>query len=98
MSLAPGTRAVPVRFAAIYLTLLPALGPAAEPGPPPREDRLDRHGYPLPPGAVDRLGVPPPLAGFAWSLAWTADGTQIVAADWNGVTLLDAATGRWLAT
>jgi WD40 repeat protein len=112
MSLAPGTRAVPVRPALVAALLLAGAAhaqPVAPPPrviatervrvpPPPHEVRLDRHGFPLPAGAVARLGVPPPLSGFARSLAWTADGSQVAAADWTGVTLLDAATGRRVET
>jgi WD40 repeat protein len=84
---------VSARFALLLLLPAPAL---AEPGPPPHEYRTDRHGYPLPPGAVARLGVPPPLSGFAWAVGWTADGARFAVVDWAGVTVFDAATGRWL--
>ena len=66
----------------------------AEPGPPTRVARFDRNGYLLPAGAVARLGVPPALNGLTADLAWTADGTQFVAADWTSITRFDAATGR----
>jgi WD40 repeat protein len=69
---------------------------AQERGPLPRE--LDRNHYPLPPGAIARIGTPPALTGFASSLAWSADGKQFVAADWDGVTVFDAATGRRMAS
>src|SRR3954453_10142480 len=93
MSLASrGTPAVPARVALLLLLPLPALA-----GPPaPREYRTDRHGYPLPPGAVARLGVPPASAGFPWALGWTADGARFVTVDYGGVTVFDAATGRWI--
>jgi len=78
------------------LVLLASSTSAREPDPVPRELHFDRNGYPLPPGAIARLGIPPALTGFAWSLAWTADGKQFVAIDLNGVTVFDAATGRWV--
>jgi WD40 repeat protein len=76
----------------------PAAPPPVAVPPPPREMRLDRHGYPLPAGAVSRLGVPAPLSEPPRSLAWTADGRQIVTADWTRVTLLDATTGHRVET
>lgn len=96
MSLAPGTLTVPVRFAALALVLTAAAARPAEPGPPPREARFDHNGYPLPPGAVARLGVPPGLGGFSWTAGWTADGARFAVVDWVGVTVFDAATGREL--
>ncbi|HKB03155.1 MAG TPA: PQQ-binding-like beta-propeller repeat protein [Gemmataceae bacterium] len=103
---------MPVRTALAAL-LLASAAHAQQPAPPPRllgappvpvptapphEVRFDRLGYPLPAGAVARLGVPPPLSGFAWSLTWTADGKQIISADLTRVTLLDAATGQRVET
>ena len=82
--------------ARIALFLLLPLTASAEPGPAPHEHRTDRHGHPLPAGAVARLGVPPAVAGFPWALGWTADGKRFVAVDYSGVTVFDAATGRWL--
>jgi WD40 repeat protein len=84
---------VPARIALVLLLPLPAL---AEPGPAPHEYRTDRHGYPLPPGAVARLGIPPALTGFPWALGWTADGRRFVTVDYSGVTVFDAVTGRSL--
>lgn len=96
MSLAPGgLSVVPARIALLLLLPLPALG---EPGPPPHEHHTDRHGYPLPPGAVARLGVPPALDGFPWALGWTADGRRFVTVDSDGVTVFDAATGHRIET
>ena len=80
------------------LALLASCSFAREPGPVPRELHFDRNGCPLPPGAIARFGIPPALFGLAYSLAWTADGKQCVASDWNGVTVLDSATGRWVQT
>lgn len=65
---------------------------AQDRGPAPRQ--LDCYGYPLPPGAIARIGAPPALTGFASSLAWSSDGKQFLAADWDGVTIFDAASGR----
>jgi WD40 repeat protein len=94
MSLASrGTFAVFARTALFLFLPLPVL---AEPGPSPHEYRTDRNGYPLPPGAVARLGVPPALGGFPWALGWTADGRRFVTVDYGGVTVFDAGTGRWI--
>ncbi len=71
---------------------------AREPGPVPRELHFDRNGYPLPPGAIARLGIPPALPGLSCSLAWTADGKQIIASDGNGVIIFDSTSGRWVET
>ena len=84
---------MPARFALLLLVPLPA---AAAPGPAPHEYRLDRHGHSLPPGAVARLGVPPPLSGFARAVGWSADGTRFAVVDSADVTVFDAATGRRL--
>lgn len=75
------------------LVLFPLIA-AGEPGPPPHEVRLDRNGYPLPAGAVARLGTPWPVQHQYTSVAWSADGRRIVFAGWEEVTTLDAATGR----
>ncbi|HEX3152739.1 MAG TPA: WD40 repeat domain-containing protein [Gemmataceae bacterium] len=88
-----GTVAVLARIALLLLLPLAAM---AEPGPAPHEYRSDRGGFPLPIGALGRLGVPPPLSGFAWTLGWTADGSRFVVVDYSGVTVFDAATGRWI--
>ena len=80
----------------LVLVLLASATAAQDRGPPPRE--LDRHGYSLPPGSIARIGTPPALTGFASSLAWSADGKQFVAADWDGVTVFDAESGRRIAS
>src|SRR3954462_7528528 len=81
--------AVPARIALLLLLPLTA---RAEPGPAPHESRPARHGHPLPPGAVARLGVPPALTGFPWALGWTADGRRFVTVDYGGGAGFDAAT------
>ena len=83
-------------LARIALLLLFPIAALAEPGPAPHEYRVDRSGFPLPTGAIARLGVPPPLSGFAWTLGWTADGSRFVVVDYSGVTVFNAATGRWI--
>jgi WD40 repeat protein len=88
-----GTVAVLARIALLLFFPLAAL---AEPGPTPHEYHIDRSGFPLPTGAIARLGVPPPLSGFAWTLGWTADGSRFVVVDYSGVTVFDAQTGRWI--
>src|SRR3954469_13514665 len=91
MSLGPrGTPAVPARIALLPLLPLP---PLADPGPAPHEYRTDRHGHPLPPGAVARLGVPPALSGFPGPLGWGAAGRRCVPVDCAGSTLLAAPPG-----
>jgi WD40 repeat protein len=82
-----------VRSAFLTLMLTAIVG-AQDVGPPPREYRVDRNGYPLPAGVIARLGIPPPLNDFTRTLAWTADGKHFVAADSDGTTLFDAATGK----
>src|SRR5262245_3486426 len=71
-----------------------AISVAQDAGPSPREIRFDRNGYPLPPEAIARLGVPPASNGFAWNLGWSADGKRFVLVDWAGLSIFDAATGR----
>ncbi|WP_020469833.1 WD40 repeat domain-containing protein [Zavarzinella formosa] len=70
----------------------------AEPGPPPREVRFDRNGYPLPAGAVARIGVPCPLADFPEDIAWADDGKRLVLVGWNFISTFDADTGRMIDT
>lgn len=80
-----------VRLALLVLPVLPLA--AAEPGPAPREVRLDRNGYPLPQGAVARLGLPRPLSAVT-DVAWAADGRHFVIASGSAATTFDADTGR----
>lgn len=84
--------------ARIALLLLLPLAAFAEPGPAPHEHRSDRHGHPLPPGAVARLGLPPAMSAFPWALGWSADGARFVTVDSAGVTVFDTATGRPVET
>jgi WD40 repeat protein len=62
-------------------------GPAAKPGTPRTPPRVDRHGDPLPPGAVARFGTlrwRSPVRSRAydhpWSLAYSSDGKMLVTA------------------
>lgn len=84
---------MPLRLA-LFSLVIAAVAAGQEAGPSPRELRYDRHGYSLPQGAVARLGIPPALTGFAWSIAWTPDGNRFVAADENGFTIFNSANGR----
>jgi WD40 repeat protein len=75
--------------------LFAALGiPAAEPGPRPRDVHFDRNGDPLPPGAVTRLGLAPPLTVGASDVAWASDGRWFLVAGGASVLTFDASTGR----
>jgi WD40 repeat protein len=78
----------------LICSVVTVIAAAQDAGPPPREYRVDRNGYLLPPGAIIRLGVPPPLNDFTRTLAWTTDGKHFVTADSNGTTIFDSATGK----
>src|SRR5207237_1709077 len=88
---------------AVGLTALPSAG-VPEPGVPAAADppapaqiqpRLDRHGDPLPPGAVARLGTLRfRTAGEAVALAFAPDGQTIAVSSYAGVFLFDAASGK----
>jgi WD40 repeat protein len=92
-----------MRHFRVVLLLVPALAvatPAAAQGP-----RLDRHGDPLPEGAIARLGsvrFQPPRRIYAAALS--PDGSILAAADHGthqdgiAIDLLDAATGKVLRT
>jgi WD40 repeat protein len=85
---------VPARPALLVLALFLPAACAQDAGPPPREVRLDRNGYPLPPGAVAQLGVPRALSALVADAAWSPDGSRFVVADWATIATFDAATGR----
>ncbi|HKB06134.1 MAG TPA: WD40 repeat domain-containing protein, partial [Gemmataceae bacterium] len=89
---------MPARPALLALVLFLPVIRAQEVGPAPREIRFDRNGYPLPPGAVARLGVPRAVSAMVADAAWSPDGSRIVVADWVSIATFDAATGRPLDT
>ncbi len=75
------------------LVVLMLAAPAAADEPPPR---TDRHGDPLPPGAIARLGTLR-FRGVRGCLAYSPDGKLLAASSGPAaeqVTLFDAATGR----
>jgi WD40 repeat protein len=80
----------------------PAAGPDDEPAPPPRPAegaaRVDRHGDPLPAGAVARLGTVRFRHGSrVTGLAFTHDGKGLVSGSYDStLRVWDAATGREL--
>lgn len=71
---------------AAILVLFPLVA-AAEPGPAPREVRLDRNGHPLPAGAIARFGTPsaplPAQPVGATVLRWSGDGRRLLVV-WPG--------------
>src|SRR5687768_1602864 len=69
--------------------------PKPKPEPAPR---LDRHGDPLPAGALARLGTTRlRLGSHAYALAVSLDGKRVLVADSDrSITAFDAATGRRL--
>ncbi len=71
---------------------LHATAGAAQPGP-----RTDLHGDPLPPAALLRLGTLRLRHGdMVRNLGFFPDGRALISADWHGVHLWDAATGKHL--
>jgi WD40 repeat protein len=73
--------------------LLPVLA-AAEPGPAPREVRLDVNGDVLPPGVVARLGSTRFQEIQATRVTVSPDGKQAVCVDDHNVRVWDLATGK----
>jgi WD40 repeat protein len=95
--------AVREHVAALLLTLaaVPAWGgePAKPDGGQPV--RLDRHGDPLPPGALARIGTVRLWQGtqITAPLVWTPDGKTLAACGYDGVIRLwDQATGKQVST
>ena len=79
---------------AIALSVLCCAMLPADDGKP----RLDSDGEPLPPGARFRLGTRLwRHTGEAWHLAWSPDGKQLAMSNHDGVSILDAASGKVLS-
>ncbi len=58
---------------------------------------LDRHGDPLPSGAIARFGTARFACGWGiYALAYSPDGDVITVASHRGVAILDARDGRAL--
>ncbi len=76
----------------------PAKAVAEPKQPQPPQVRLDRHGDPLPEGAIARLGTVRWRLGYAGGgLVYSPDGKQIAAGGFStAVTLWDAASGKLL--
>jgi WD40 repeat protein len=74
---------------ALILLLAPHAVPAAEP-------RLDRHGDPLPEGAVARFGNARLLHGGVRHLEFSPDGKTLASSGSDGARLWDPATGKVL--
>jgi RNA polymerase sigma factor (sigma-70 family) len=74
-----------------------ASAPAAPAAPANNEPRLDRHGDPLPPGAIARLGTLRFRHHSLFDLAFTPDGKQLIVGDGcSPLAVFDAITGRKL--
>src|SRR5262249_31634593 len=75
-----------------------APAPAAPPPQVQNQPRLDRHGDPLPPGAVARLGtVRFRVAAEVQTLAFAPDGKTLAVASYAGLSLFDTASGKRVA-
>jgi WD40 repeat protein len=68
--------------------------PAPPPEPPAPAVRVDQYGDPLPPGMICRIGSTRFRSGGAGAVAFSADGSAVLAADQNGVRSWDVRTGR----
>jgi RNA polymerase sigma factor (sigma-70 family) len=75
-----------------------APAPAGPPAQAPERPRLDRHGDPLPPGAVARLGtVRFRVADEVQTLAYAPDGKTLAVASYAGLAIFDTASGKRVA-
>jgi WD40 repeat protein len=72
-----------------------AQAPVDPPAPAPDRPRLDRHGDPLPPGVVARLGtVRFRVADEVQALAFAPDGKTLAVASYGGLAVFDTANGK----
>ncbi|HYT89460.1 MAG TPA: WD40 repeat domain-containing protein, partial [Gemmataceae bacterium] len=77
----------------------PATTPANRPAQAQEQPRLDRHGDPLPPGAVARLGTLRfRTAGEVEALAFAPDGKTIAVSSGAGLSFFDTASGKRLSS
>jgi WD40 repeat protein len=88
--------------ACLALLLAAGLAVPADAWPPPAAPRLDRHGDPLPAGALARFGsLRFQQAGPVWAVAYSPDGKLLASVGQGmsgptGVVLWDAVTGKEL--
>ncbi len=72
-----------------------APAPAGPPAKAPERPRVDRHGDPLPPGAIARLGtVRFRVTDEVQALAYAPDGKTLAVASYGGLSFFDTASGK----